>query len=1227
MKFRAISIAMPSAWPQIKQLLRIMKLSTLLLIIGLLQASAKGYSQVTLNEKHSPLEKVLQKIEKQTSYTFIYDEDKLNISAIDVSVFNVPVEKALDACFKNMPVSYSIIGNNIILKPTAPTFLDRVKEIFAGPVQVRGIITDTTGTPLNRATVFFIKKRNAVAVAVPAGVTANSNVPVMASVGEVFYVTGEDGIFYMDAEEGDELGVSYVGFKTYTFKVKKDMQFQRITLHSTAAQLKEVVVHTGYQTLSKERATGSFSKPDMKVFSARTGSMDVIGRLDGQIPGLTVSPQEDNYDVTTHTSSRSARVRGTSSINLLKEPLYVVNGVVVTNFSSINIDDVEDITVLKDAAAAAIWGAKAANGVVVVVTKSGNKNQKVKISYQGFVDFQGKPNLNYQRYLTSAQYIQAAKETFDPVAYPYSSLYYGMITPHEQILYDQNRGAITAAQANKGLDSLAGINNKQQILDLWYRNSFTTNHSITASGGNNYYNFYTSLGYTDVHGGNIGERNNTYRVNLNQTYSPNNRFSFSLSSSLANMVTSGKHPISIGADALPYQLFKDANGNNINMPYIYGYSPGLRANYQALSGIDLETYSPLDELNYGHSNSNNLEINLVGDASLKLWKGLSFKGTYGYTTSPGTNSGYDDHQEYALRKQLVSLTKPGVNGAAPTYLIPATGGNFRNSSTSQRSWTLRNQLVYTYTGRDGNDEINVQGGQEANETHRNSVTTNLAGYDEDLLTYPLIDYYTLSQGVPGTVTGYGYFGNQPYQVQDELTRYNSYFALASYTLNRKYSLDASWRVDHSNLFGSDVSAQNKPVYSFGGKWNISNESFLKPVTWINNLSLRVTYGITGNSPYVGAASTYDILYEPNGSYSSYPLVAGRAYDITQEKNDKLSWEATHTTNIGIDFGILDSRLSGTIEYYHKNTTDLLGSVPLDPFTGETSTTSNIGNLTNTGINIGLSSVNIRSGNFTWSSGVVFAVNTNKLVTYSAPQSYQSSASYQISNNYVLGYAVGPLFAYRYAGLDNVGDPQIKLADGTITKDPQKPTAKDLVYKGSIIPKMNGGITNNFRYKQFELSANMVYSLGAVMRRDVNQYYGGQRLSGSPQSFSGNVSADFADRWKKPGDENITDIPAYNVSGYYNYSQRNTQFYTQADINVVSASYLKLRETSIAYSLPASVTNLLKIQSATLRFQVNNILLWKANKYGIDPEFQSFQYGSRGTPTGQHSITLGANVNF
>lgn len=1215
-----------------------MKLSTLFLLIGFLHVSAAGYSQVTLREKQAPLEKVLQKIEKQTNYVFIYDEDKLKTPLIDVIVNNVSVEMALDACFKNVPVSYSIVGNNIILKPEAPSLIDKVKSFFKVQVTLKGIVTDSTGRPLSRATVFFIKKKNQTIYASPSTSPAIGNSPsnqpatqasAVAVAGAITYVTDESGLFQLDADEGDEMGVSYIGYQTYTFKVKANMPFMNVVLHVSQLALKEVFINTGYQKLSKERATGSFSKPDMQVIANRSSTLDVVARLEGQIPGLVITPTNQNgYTINDATGAQTQKavIRGESSVRLQPTPLYVLNGVIVPDFGALNVDNIADITVLKDASAAAIYGARAANGVIVVYTKTGIKNQGVKISYNGFASFEGKPDFDYarKRYLSSSQYIDVAKQLFDPVNYPYSNINspynYNIISPSQQILYNQNQGLISAATATAQLDSLSKIDNTSQVKNLWYNSAYTTNHTISASGGSNAYTIYGSLGYANSQGVALGSKYTSYKVNLSQSFTPNDRFSFSLDAQLANNINQSKSPLSIAPDVLPYQLFKDGSGNNLNLPYLSGWTPSVIQNFSQLSGIDLGTYKPLDELDYSQSKTNSYSINLVGNATVRLWKGFQYLGTYGYSASP-TNILYEqDNRSYSYRKQLLNNT---FAGNPPTYLIPVDGELYQSSNNNQRNWTLRNQLAYTYSGRDGNDLVSLQGGHEALETLTNYSKMVIYGFDPQLQTYPLLDYKTLNQGVFGTVGGYGGYLQQPFTISQTTLRYESYFGLASYTLNKKYTVDASWRKDHSNLFGSDVSAQNKPSYSIGGKWNLKNEGFMSGVKWLNALAIRGTYGVTGNSPYLGYASTFDILYAEQVPNYNYTQIAGPAYQVQSPQNKKVSWEATHTTNLGVDFGVFNNRLTGSVEYYHKNTTDLLGSAPVNFFTGSNNTNTNLGKLVNNGLNISLSSININSKDFSWQTNFIFGQNTNKLVEYEIPQSYQSSPFYKLSGSATIGYPLFGVFAYKYAGLDNTGSPQVRLADGTITTDPSKPTGDDLVYMGTSAPKFSGGLSNNFRYRQFRLSLNMVYNLGGVMRRDVNGFYSGMLASNN--NAGGNINVDFLDRWQKPGDEKTTNIPAYLP--VENYSGRSTQFYNNADINVVSASYLKLNEASLAYDFSPSILRVLRIQSASIRVQVNNILLWKANKYGINPEFNNPLYGARSLPFNQHTITLGANINF
>jgi TonB-linked SusC/RagA family outer membrane protein len=1052
-------------------------------------------------------------------------------------------------------------------------------------------------------------------------------------------ITDANGEFQLrQVPEEAELYISHIGYETLQLKLDKRKELS-IRLSLKTDELKDVKVSysTGYQVLSSERATGSFGKPDMQVYQQRSGSMDVVSRLDGLVPGVSVVQPSSGVTtaggLATSTNQGSAFIRGTSSVNLSTGPLYVVNGVAVPDFNSINIDDIADITVLKDAAAAAIWGARAANGVIVITTKEGARGQKIRFNYSTFFNQQGRPDLKYYRQLNSRQYIQAARETFDPVDFPWGTLYNQSIAPHEQILYDQYRGLISAGQAADRLDSLASIDNSQQVKNIWFRNAFTTNHTLSASGGNSFYSFYGSLGFTDQQSNRPGQTNNTYRVNLTQTLNANRNITITVDAALADNVT-GSNGYSGGGSFdntfLPYQLFKGPSGNNLSLPYLWGYSDSLRKDYQARSRVNMD-YAPLDEVGYLQTKGNNLSVNLTAKTGIRLWKGLAFQGTYGYLTTPGTYSSYDDARAFDQRRQELQFAVAPSASSTPVYYYPTTGGLYSTTTNTGHNWTVRNQLVFDQPMRKGADQLTLQAGQEAQEQFTSTSTTSILGYNKQLNTYPLIDYNKLSQGIPGTVTSSGglfgssayYFGS-PYGYSELRTRTSSYFALGSYTLEHKYSLDLSWRQDHSNLFGHNVSTQNRPIWSVGGKWLLSKERFLESAKTINELALRATYGITGNSPYVGAGALYDILSVQPGNQLG--ALSGDGAFIQQAANNALSWETTKNINIGIDYALLDHRLQGSLDVYSKNTSNLINSVPVNPLNGFSTTTSNLGTLINRGIELSIRSTNIRTRDFSWTTSLIASYNHNRLTSFGKPNSFTSSTSFSLLGSFAAGYARFPMFAYRFAGLDSLGDPRIRLQNKTVTKAVNAAQPGDLRYMGSKQHPLTGGLSNTFSYKGFSLTGNMVYNIGAVMRRyDIDNFFYGRQTTGRPGGGTTslvNLPAEFADRWKEPGDENKTNIPSFVGNVNTNSLRRNTNYYTYGDLNVVSASYVKLRDVTVSYTVKPRVLSSLKAQALSFYVQAGNFMIWKANHYGIDPEYQTVSY----LPY-KHNYVFGANLSF
>ena len=1206
--------------------LRVMRLTALLLLAGALHVSAGAVSQtITWSARNTTLEKAFSVVKEQTGYIFFYRPSQLKeTKPITVSAESLPLRAFLNEVFKDQPVEYFIEDQTIFIRARPPHPVAPEGTAAAGPpVTIRGVLRDSAGNAMEGATVRLLP-------------------------GKTMTLTNSYGEFsFTDVPAGRyTIECSYVGFETkriflYT-KAGAPVPLLNIDMKRASNNLDEVmVINNGYQVLSRERSAGSFSKADMGIVDNRSTSNNIIQRLDGLIPGLVLNnaPSATDASKTDPTTKSNILIRGLSTVSAARAPLYVVDGIPVNDVSDVNPNDVQDITVLKDATAASIWGSRASNGVIVITTKKGTRNGKVKIEYDAFVNMQGKPQLDYLPYMGSKQFIQTMKDLFaDPaylVANPYSSALSGfngnvVVPPHEIILYNQARGLISAATANAELDSLAAIDNHQQIKDIWYRNASLTNHTISVRGGTNNYSVYGSLSYTNTVDNTPGDKNNTYKLDLRQDISFSKNISAFVITALTNTITGAARPISVNYRFLPYQLFRDANGNSISMPWMYR-TDSMTSLYQSKSGVNLN-YNPLDEYNNGQTKGNNLRAVVTSGVTVKLYKGLRFEGVYGITRVAGKTRAFESQNSFTVRNELAQFTVASTTGGAPTYYLPTTGGRLVTTNNNQQNWTVRNQLVYDFTSSNNQHQVTLLAGQEATDVFSNTNSSTVRGYNPQLLTFQPVDYNTLSSvGIakpvfPNNLSN-SKLGNDAYSEAESDARTTSYYGNASYTYQGKYTLNGSLRNDQSNLFGKDKSAQNKPIWSAGAAWQLGKETFLSNIRWINYLTLRATYGLTGNQPLASSVSSYDVF---SGSNTT-AFAGGTGYTLSSYADRKLSWESTKTTNFGMDFMLLDARLSGSVDLYYKNTDNLIGTMPVNAFTGTSSISGNLGSMTNHGVEARITSMNIESRNFRWTTTLTLAYNTNKLTKlYVGTPS--TSALLALLNRYTQGYSSFAMFAYQFAGLDTLGDPLVRLSDKTITKNPSAALAKDLVYMGTFQPKLTGGLTNSFQYRNFTLTLNMVYDFGSIMQRDamgLNTTTGTMSGRTSPNAgvFIGDLYTDFANRWKVKGDETKTNIPSYVASSSTGSTRRNVLYYAEGNINFFKGDYIKMRDINLAYTLPRTLISRLKADAITFRATVSNILLWKANHYGIDPEFHDAASAQRSMPTAQHSITIGANVRF
>lgn len=1160
------------------------------LVSFFLSSFQDGFSQnITLKFKDTPLKTVLKEIQKQSDYRFVYNDNLVNANAlitVDVSAQNI--NKVLDEILVKNNIAYRISGKQILLSPKQQT---GDNALHKGEVIV-GFVKDPDGNPL-------------------------PGVNVQLNSTNTFATTDLTGKFEIKSSSpGDVINVTMIGMKKIAL-VTDDRKEYYIILEEDAIQLDNVVV-TGYQTLSRERSSGSFSVVKNSALESKTTSMNVVDRLEGLVPGLSVNMSA---------GGEKFLMRGLTSINAVKSPLVVIDGVPSSYdavSSLVNPNDVESITFLKDATAASIWGASAANGVINITTKVGKAQvRKPKVSYNSFISFKGKPVYDYQRMMSSQELVDAAKEVFSATDYPWntvttssSSARNPVIYPHEKILYDLSRGLINQTVANSRIDSLKNLNNREQLEDFLTRNSVLTNHSLSFSGGSDFHTYYGSYAYT---GNNNYDKSSTskHQINLRQDFKFTKDIKLDLTANLA--YETGRQFLVTDLPAtfnnyLPYAMFTDESGTPLSQAYLKRYEP-FRNDAELKSRLNLD-YIPLLENDYTQNGSSSLIARINAGLNINLFEGLQYQGKFQFQKGYVKSYNYYDKNSYKVRDELVYFTvAPATSTALPTYYLPTTGGHYQTNSTNNTSWTVRNQLLFDRTFGDKHQITSLAGTEVRGDL---SVVHNTyrRGFDMQTQTYSPYDERALSTtGVSSPVILIGSTSTNTLSSKTETfgeydTRFFSLYANAAYTYNKRYTFNGSVRMDQSNLFGSNKSTQFKPIWSLGASWNISKEEFCKSDV-INNLNIRVTYGFGGNSPAPGSGGPFDILFPSNNA--NFTEIG---YFVALPANAGLSWERTSTTNLGIDFSILKNRVSGSVDVYKKRTEDLLGYIPLDPTTGWYYAYGNLGKIRNDGFELMLNTVNISSKNFQWNTIFTLSYNENKLEELK--RNTTLGFSNIINERFIEGYPAYSLFGFDYIGLNGSGNPVARKADGGEATLSSHLSVKDPVFKGVAQPKWFGGMTNEFTYKGFTLSALVVYNLGHSMRRDVNTVYSDRITTNLPQSFN--------DRWRVAGDEAHTDVPKYIPNTSTSNSQRYLSIYTNAAQNIISASYAKLRDLTLSYMVPKSLANKILMENLTIYGQVNNILLWKNNSFDIDPEYYNLRQGSR-TDKMPAFVTIGVKVNF
>lgn len=1039
--------------------------------------------------------------------------------------------------------------------------------------------------------------------------------------------TGANGRYTIQVDDDNTVLVfRYIGFEPFQTGVKGHTQIN-VAMKEQSNQIAEVqVVSTGYQKLSRERSTGAFGFVDSTALN-RQMHQNLFSSLEGQVAGLRM-------DINPNTGDMSPILRGvgTFSNDVGTNPLIVIDDMPTElTLDQINSYNVESITVLKDAAAASIYGARAANGVIVVTTKQA-RTDKVLVNVNADWFFTSKPSFKGLDLASTSDIIDYQTDVFNAgvarqgsatnFLNTFKSNYYN---PLFQLYLDQSNGKVTSDEVASTLDGWRNNDYYEQFRDNAWRTQMMQRYNVSLSQKAGKSSHFLSFQFEGDKNRTIEDRSNSFTLYYKSAYQVAKwlKATAGIDAYLTHDYTPEGYDYTLQQR---YEQMVDAAGNRVVSPYVNvdgfagsSYNGGVVSQYEGVSPFKSFGFNVLDALSEGITKTRNVKLRPFVQLEAKFLKFFRYNFSYQYEWTSRKTERFDDADSYLMRMTYNSMID--TNGKSQ---LPA-GGRYYQSQANHDGYTLRNQLNFDRAW----DIHNVSAimGLELRQTKTPRYIEQLMyGYDPQTLTSERMDWATYYDGV-GTSMLSGNtikLGGLPLSQSETKHRYASFYANASYSLLYKYSLSGSIRWDEADLFGLDICNQRHPLWSVGASWLMSEEAFMKRVSWVDYLKLRATYGVNGNVDQT--STTYFVVTQKKQSnpISSTYL----SYDDDNLPNPKLRWEKTATLNLGVDFRLFNNILNGSLEYYNRHASDLLVRRYMDPTLGAGSRVVNNGEMRNRGVELSLNANVLRKRDWSLGLSFTYAHNSNKMLKVDHSTSdYATSFVTSPQNFFMEGTAYNTLWAYHIDRIEN-GYPIAQDAegndlvtfneDGSVNKITLTSSLKgtdDLVNMGTLTPKYNGSVGLNARWKNLEMNLLFVYSGGNKLRYavvDLSDEMGSQTLAG------------ITDRWTEGNDgvRMYIDMP----DAVKNYASTFNEWYQYGDINVKSADYVKLRSLSLAYSLPASWLRAVRLGPTKLTCQINNLWTWSKAGHNIDPESYGLNSGTRGMSMPK-TFAIGLTTSF
>jgi TonB-linked SusC/RagA family outer membrane protein len=999
--------------------------------------------------------------------------------------------------------------------------------------------------------------------------------------------TDSDGKYSILAREKDVLVFSFIGYATQE-SVLDSRASVNIELVEDIATLEEVtIVSTGYEQLPKERATGSFAQVDNALVNRRV-STDLLSRLEDVTSGLIFNRNVEGVS--------EISIRGRSTIFGNANPLIVIDNFPYDgDINSINPNDVESVTVLKDAAAASIWGARAGNGVIVITTKKGRRDQAPQVYFNSNVTVAAKPDMFYAPRMSTSDFVDLEKHLFANGYYEATetSYNYAPLTPGVELMIAARDGVIDNQTMEKGLNDLRSLDVRHDYEKYLYRHSVAQQYAVGLQGGSAFSRYNVSLGVDKNLESLVGNSFSRFTVNASNAWSlVKDKLDISVGAYFTEMNRVKKNDglTALRFDAVspmyPYAQLRDAAGNNL--PLIKDYRLGFVEQAQR-DGLLNWKYSPLDEIDYADHTSIVRDLRLNGRLAYKVTPYLTGEALLQYWRSGTVTRNNQTLESYFARDLVNQFTQVNADGSL-NRVIPANGILDADDSQSS-SYNFRGQLNFSKGWDD--HQVNALAGYEVKELNTESTSYRYYGYNDELATTQRVDYTTL---YPLYNNIYQYVNIPSYDGIKSLTdRFVSYYGNAAYTYKHRYTLSGSARKDMSNLFGVEANQRGVPLWSAGLAWTASSEPFFQ-ASWVPYLKARTTYGYNGNIDKSVTAYTTAVSL-------GYNFLTGLPYStIINPPNPFLQWEQVRIWNAGVDFETKDRILSGSIEYYTKWGTSLIGSTPFPPSTGVAVFRGNNADTRGHGVDLVLNTQNINRG-FKWTTNFLFSHLKEIVTSYeikAAPINYVYSGSGSSFVSYPMeGKPLFAIYSFASAGLDpETGNPR-GYVNGVESTDYAaiigKATTESIVYNGSARPTSFGSIRNTFSWRNISLSFNISYRLGYYFKRNSVRY---------ANVLSGRVDhADYGMRWQHPGDEQWTIIPS--MPEFVDMNRDN--FFLNSSALVEKGDHIRLQDVNLTYTLDKTQLPKMPFSRVQVYLYANNLgILWKATDVALDPDYPTMK---------------------